>query len=147
MQIWSYHEEKKKKRKRKIASPFLDTLCPAGIPRKNLRLGDPKQYRLNIVIPKEGSRVSLKFTNKQTNKQTNNQNVTILSARARWAYINMQTKNQAWSEGKTKNNKQKIYNKIATCVAFKLLCSRQASVKLLSLFRIFLRWFATRKNK
>ena len=30
----------------------------------NLRLGDPKQYRLNIVIPKQGSWVSFKFTNK-----------------------------------------------------------------------------------
>ena len=32
---------------------------------ENLRLGDPKQYRLTIVIPKQGSWVSLKFTNKQ----------------------------------------------------------------------------------
>ena len=31
---------------------------------ENLRLGDPKQYRLTIVIPKQGSWVSLKFTNK-----------------------------------------------------------------------------------
>ena len=31
---------------------------------RNLRLGDPKQYRLNIVIPKQGSWVSFKFTNK-----------------------------------------------------------------------------------
>ena len=29
------------------------------------RLGDPKQYRLTIVIPKQGSWVSFKFTNKQ----------------------------------------------------------------------------------
>ena len=28
-------------------------------------LGDPKQYRLTIVIPKQGSWVSFKFTNKQ----------------------------------------------------------------------------------
>ena len=32
---------------------------------ENLRLGDPKQYRLTIVIPKQASWVSLKFTNKQ----------------------------------------------------------------------------------
>ena len=37
------------------------------------------------------------------------QNVTPLFACARWAYINTQNKNQAWSEGETKNNKQKIY--------------------------------------
>ena len=33
--------------------------------------------------------------------------MTFLFARARWAYINMQNKNQAWSEGETKNNKQR----------------------------------------
>ena len=32
---------------------------------EHLRLGDPKQYRLTTVIPKQGSWVSHKFTNKQ----------------------------------------------------------------------------------
>ena len=32
---------------------------------RKLRLGDPKQYRPTIIIPKQGSWVSLKFTNKQ----------------------------------------------------------------------------------
>ena len=32
---------------------------------RNLRLGDPKQYRLTIVIHKQGSWVSFAFANKQ----------------------------------------------------------------------------------
>ena len=41
------------------------------------------------------------------NLQTNNQSES--DTRASWAYINMQNKNQAWSEGETKNNKQTLY--------------------------------------
>ena len=67
------------------------------------------------------------------------------SERIKYYYINMQNKNQTWSEGKTKNNKQKIYIQQGSNT-----CSLQAfvqpSAKILGLFRIFLRRFAARKK-
>ena len=71
-----------------------------------------KTVRTNYSYTKQGLWV-LKFINKPfrligliwSDWLATNQNVTLLFARARRAYINMQKKNQAWSEGET-NKKQ-----------------------------------------